>query len=195
MNRNGHVNTDYPVTFNAYKHHLKFLIEMTIAWQKLNWNEVVKELKFIGNNLTDLYWGDLSPDRIIYECYSYFKGLKISDESKLAEWLAPLQYKKIWLSDGSLWVIKTGSDKRHFIHVHPAKNSPKSIRVRATTLKTVIALKVQLLKPENRVLYNLKTVNLIRTGIMGLSPVKSLDKGKGIDRLWNLFNYTDQNFY
>jgi hypothetical protein len=192
---NGHVNTDYPVTFNAYKHHLNFLNDMITGWQRLDWDEVVKDLKFIGNNLTDLYCGNLSADKIIYQCHNYFLNLKITNDKKLEEWLKPFDYRKIQLSDRSLWVIKQGTDECHFIHVHPAKNSPLSIRVRATTLKTVIALKIQSLMPENKISYNLKTVNSIRTGLLGLSPVKSLDKGKGIDRLWKLFNCTNHNFY
>ena len=192
---NGQVNTHYPVTFNAYKHHFRFLSYMTTVWCNTEWYEVINELKLIGNNLTDLYYGNLSVDNIIYECHTYFKNLHITDDKKLNEWLKPLEYRKIRLSDRSLWVIKQGCDKCHFIHIHPAKNSPLSIRVRATTLKTVISLKVQATNPDNRFTYNLKTVNLIRTGLLGLSPVKSLDKGKGIDRLWTLFNGTVHNFY
>jgi hypothetical protein len=190
---NGHVDTDYPITFNAFKHHFRFLNERIIVWKKLDWNEVVKELKYIGNNLTDLYCGNLSVDSIIYECCQHFKKLNITDEHKLAEWLKPLEYRKIRLSDNSLWVVKQGSDQCHYIHVHPAKNSPHTIRVRATTLKTVIALKVKALKQDNIIDYNLKTVNSIRTGCLGLSPVKSLVKGKGIDRIRNLFNGTYHN--
>lgn len=176
-----------PVTFNAYKHHFKFLYEMTNKWNEMEWKLVEKELKFMGNNLTDLYCGNMSVDEIIQESYTRLLDLQITNAEQLSKWLKPQEYRKINLSDNSLWVIKQGTDVSHYIHIHPAKNSPLTIRVRATTLKTVIALMIQSVNPENKISYDLETVNLIRTDLLGLSPVKSIEKGKGIDRIWSFF--------
>jgi len=178
----------YPVTFNPYKHHLGFLEDQIKKWQNQECHVVNNELLFIGNNLIDLYYGRLSVDDILNESYKFFKKTGIPNSGKLERWLHPFEYRKIILSDKSLWIIKKGTDSKRFIHIHPAKNSPFSVRVRATTLKTVIALKIQSnIYGKNNI--DLGTVNKIRTTYLGLSPIKNLEKGKGILRLWSIFGY------
>jgi hypothetical protein len=78
-------------------------------------------------------------------------------------------------------------DYARFLHIHPAKYSPFTIRVRGTTLKTVVALKVLTGKNMQNQL-KLQLVNEVRSEKLGLSPVKVLEKGKGISRIWSLFN-------
>jgi hypothetical protein len=180
----------YPITFNPHKHHLGFLQNQLIIWQNQECHIVNNELLCIGNNLIDLYYGRLSVDDILNESHKFFKKTGISNSGKLEQWLHPFEYRKIILSDKSLWIIKKGTDSKRFIHIHPAKNSPFSVRVRATTLKTVIALKIQSdIDKEDTI--HLDTVNRIRTTYLGLSPIKNLERGKGISRLWNIFGYSE----
>jgi hypothetical protein len=78
-------------------------------------------------------------------------------------------------------------DFARFLHIHPAKYSPFTIRVRGTTLKTVVALKTKTkLQPNKNP--DLKEINSVRSEKLGLSPIKTLEKGKGISRIWVLFN-------
>jgi hypothetical protein len=178
----------FPITFNPHKHHLGFLLQKLKTWQNKEWPEVTDELKVIGNNLVDLYYGSHSVSEICNECLRYFKTRKINSHEKFLEWLSPNEYQKIELSDESIWIIKKGTNIQRYIHIHPAKNSPLTIRVRATTLKTAIALKIQEKKlPKNPVLH-LQNVNQIRTEILGFSPVKNLTRGKGISKIFALFN-------
>jgi hypothetical protein len=59
--------------------------------------------------------------------------------------------------------------------------------VRGTTLKTVVALKIITnTKKQNQL--ELELVNQVRIEKLGLSPVKDLEKGKGISQIWLLFN-------
>lgn len=177
-----------PLTFNPHKHHLGFLLERLKSWQNSEWNDVEDELKSIGSNLIDLYYGKLTVSGICNECLTYFENQSLTSPDKFLEWLNPNEYRKIEISDKSLWVIKKGISHRGYIHIHPAKNSPFTIRVRATTLKTVIALKIQEGSLSKSPDFNLENVNNVRTGYLGLSPVKTLTPGKGISRIWNLFN-------
>jgi len=179
---------NYPITFNPWKHHFGFLRDQIRKWKNQDWDEVDNELLCIGNNLIDLYYGNLSVDIILRESNEYFREKGITSADKLEEWLHPLEYRKTVLSDNSLWIIKRGTDSRRFIHIHPAKNSPFSVRVRATTLKTIIALKIKADPEVNHDDIDLNTVNQIRISCLGLSPIKNLEKGKGISRLWNIFN-------
>lgn len=177
-----------PVTFNPHKHHFSFLLKQIELWKKTDWETVEKELLLIGGNLLDLYLGRLPVEQVCKECIEYFAEMEISGPAEFRKWLAPKEYRKIELSDNSLWVIKEGADKKRFIHIHPAKNSPYSIRVKATTLKTVLALLINDEKPTGDLQSNLKRVNQIRTGYLKLSPIKSLERGKGILRVWNCFS-------
>jgi hypothetical protein len=176
-----------PLTFNANKHHFRFLLHQIGIWKKLKWEQVEKELLGIGENLIDFYTGDLTVEKICTECIMHFKIKNISDKTSFANWLNVLEYRKIELSDSSEWVIKQGKDTERYIHIHPAKQSIHTIRARAATLKTVVTLMVcsNTLSPHMN--ENLQKVNQIRTDYLHLSPIKSLQHGKGIMYLWELF--------
>lgn len=175
-----------PVTFNPYKHHLKFLQDQVKEWRKISWDKAEGDLRCIGNNLIDLYCGNLSVDIICRECIACARKQDIHTAEKLAAWIHPLKYRKITLSDTSVWVLKTGNEADRFLHVHPAKYSPHTIRIRAGTLKTVLAVKITTGIGASGL--TLQAVNRIRTEKLGLSPVKMLEKGKGIARMWSCFH-------
>jgi hypothetical protein len=176
-----------PITFNAHKHHFRFLFQQTEIWKNLEWKAVEQELLAIGENLIDLYTGDLTVEDICTEISNFFNISNINDKISFTDWLQQMEYRKIELSDSSYWVVKEGKDNERFIHIHPAKHSPHSIRVRASTLKTVVALMVYNRDKLQRMSENLQTVNHIRTEYLKLSPIKSLQSGKGILHIWELF--------
>ncbi len=179
-------NIPEPITFNPVKHHYRFLLQQINKWRFLEWQEVEEELRAIGNNLLDLYLGDLSTNAICNETLLFFEAHKLLDRETFLKWIDHPGYKKIQLSDESQWVIKKGDDFSRYLHIHPGKNSIHTIRVRATTLKTVIAVKIQL--ADENGLPPLNEVNRIRTEFLNLSPVKNLQQGKGILKLWQLFS-------
>jgi hypothetical protein len=181
----------YPVTFNPVKHHLGYIMQQIKEWQKMEWPAIERELLLMGNNMLDLYYGSLSVSDILQECNHIFYTKRIINSLQLSEWLSPYEYRKITLSDSSVWVVKKGTDNERFIHIHPAKYSPFSIRARATTLKTVAALKTEATGIKKDSIFNINTVNQIRTGHLNLSPVKTLVKNKGIARLWTIFSNTE----
>lgn len=176
-----------PITFNTYKHHFQFLLKQIKSWQKSEWKYVEPDLSKIGENLIDFYTGKLTVENICNECLYYFKQNKIDGNIAFSEWLHPVKYRKIKLSDSSEWVIKYGKDPENYIHIHPAKKSIHTIRVRAATLKTVLVLMVKTNTTHRNPKENLTEVNHIRTTYLHLSPVKSLKQNKGILQLWNTF--------
>jgi hypothetical protein len=183
-----HPKIPVPVTFNPHKHHFGFLMEEINYWKKMDWQSVEEEMRVIGTNLLDLYLGKLSVEEICTESIDFFDREKISGPKEFKKWLKPPNYQKIELSDKSVWVVKEGNNEIRYIHIHPAKDSPHSIRVRGATLKTVLALKTKEEKLDSGQLSDLKKVNHIRKEYLQLSPVKSLERGKGIARLWSFFN-------
>jgi hypothetical protein len=176
-----------PVTFNPYKHHLGFLKQKINDWRLLSWEEVEQKILCIGTNLTDVYYGRLSVGQIYNEVKEFANQEGLTHAGKLADWLGNEEYRKIMLSDKSLWVVRQGLDPDYFLHIHPAKNSIFTFRIRASTLKTVVALKVFGL-PEQEELLKLQVVNHVRSEMLKLSPIKKLEHGKGISRIWSLFN-------
>lgn len=176
-----------PLTFNPHKHHLEFLKQQVENWKSFPWPQIEKELLLIGTNLIDLYCGKLTIDEICRQCLDFAKKETLFSAEQLNNWLGPKEFQKIKLSDDSGWVIKQGLDSARFLHIHPAKYSPYTVRVRGTTLKTVVAL--QLLKNHTPIeTPELEDVNRVRSEKLGLSPIKNLEKGKGIARIWALFN-------
>lgn len=180
-----------PITFNPYKHHFRFLHSELDNWRQMEWSSVHVQLLSIGNNLLDLYLGDLSVDDIVNETLKFFSRGGIVESDEFIKWLNPPKWKKITISDHSEWLIKKGDDPERYIHIHPAKYSAHSIRVRATTLKTVLALESLSIPIDPFSGNNLDAVNRVRKNNLKLSPIKLLRKSEsGILRLWELFqNY------
>ena len=68
------------------------------------------------------------------------------------------------------------------LHLHPARASPHVIRIRASTLKTVIAIQVLDADPKN-----LMHINEIRAEL-DLSPIRGLSHNSGISRVMGLLH-------
>lgn len=177
-----------PVTFNPHKHHFGFLTDQIKTWRGQDWEKVKPELFFMGENLIDLYLGSLSVNQVCYECIRYFRNENVLERTAFLDWLYPREYRKIELADSSVWVVKKGIDPERFIHIHPAKYSPLTIRVRAATLKTVVALTTHSVSIQKEITENLDAVNTTRRLFLQLSPVKSLNPEKGIIQLWKRFS-------
>ncbi|MCY1723365.1 hypothetical protein OU798_23645 [Prolixibacteraceae bacterium Z1-6] len=180
-----------PITFNPQKHHFRFLLSEIGYWKTMELPKVKNDLLLIGNNLIDFYLGSLSVQQICNESIRFFQQKEINDEEKFTHWLKGANYKKMTLSDQSEWLVKKGNSHTHYIHIHPAKFSKHTIRVRAATLKTVIALLVNSVSIQKSISKNLLSINSVREKMLGLSPIKSADEpDSGILRLWRLFeNY------
>ena len=176
-----------PVTFNPYKHHFRFLKYQIKIWKKLEWEIVEPELLNLGENLLDLYVGELSVDQIYRECIEYIHGKGVLKRSEFSHWLGNKEYRKIRLSDNSVWIIKTGLETERYIHIHPAKLSHLSIRVRAITLKTVLALQIRSFFIQTDMNKNINTVNSVRKNNLNLSTIKNLHPEKGILKIWKMF--------
>jgi hypothetical protein len=91
------------------------------------------------------------------------------------------------ISDKSIWTLRLGNEKKRYIHIHPGRYSPLTIRVKAVTLKTTIAVRV-LVEEIDSELPNLKSINEVRTSFLKLPPLKSLSLSSGIGKFLNIFN-------
>ena len=180
-----------PVTLNCWKHHAGFIKNQSALLQKNRVSKVKlqKLLLTIGESQMDLYLGKLNPKQIADETINILKRLRVNEYTNYYKWLTEkgMSYKQEELSDSSVWTLRLSKKKKKYIHIHPGRYSPLTIRVKAITLKTTIALK-SLAEGNYREPSDLNSINEVRTMLLKLPPLKSLSLSSGIGKFLNIFN-------
>lgn len=174
-----------PFVFNPLKHHLGYIrrfITEAIGL-KPDDGELQEILSGIGAPMTDIYFGELSVYEILDTTSTMLKEQEVISLSSYREWLNNEKlYRFLELPDASKWIFLEGRNEERYIHFHPAKYSEFTFRVRGSTLRTVIAVKIKGAdQPENW--FNVSFVNEIRSSLLSLSPVKHVVQNRGIGRL------------
>jgi len=162
-----------PFQFNPLKHHLSHIREFVS--QKLSEEKkpeiklLVKELKRIGTSVMDIYTGSLSVKGICDEVLLHLESDKLMGYEAFAEWTGKgySDFRMITLSDSSRWTLKFHDDKMRYVHLFPARFSPRSIRIKSNTLKSAILYYILIGKD----FISADDLNRARA-LLGLSPVK-----------------------
>lgn len=165
----------HPVLFNAWKHHLRYLQAILLMARERGAEVLDQHINKIGHNMMDVYTGDFTPQQISEKIISELQLNGITDAHKYRIWLIQQNkgYTNLKIEDQSLWTLLLGKGKI-YIHIHPARHSPCSIRVKALTLKSAIWISFELLRnPHNQI--NLDFINSIRKIRLQASPIKSVD--------------------
>ncbi|MDI9858143.1 hypothetical protein [Flectobacillus roseus] len=169
------------ILFNTLKHHLPSIIDF-IANHTVD-SEV--NLSKLGDSLMDLYTGHLSLDSIFEETLYFLKEQGITSEEDYRVFLEKHQgYATFQLSDTSKWVFLWGNEPERYVHIHPARYSPFTIRIKSATLKTAVMLKIR-----NVQQLDTDSINTARKSI-GLSPIKSMEKVTNIIEAMTLLETT-----
>ena len=180
-----------PVTFNCWKHHAGFIKNQTALLQKFKIpkDELHKLLLFIGESQMDLYLGKLSPKQIANEIIDNMKNIGVRNFSSYRNWISEVgkSYKQMKISDKSVWTLRLGNEKKRYIHIHPGRYSPLTIRVKAVSLKTTITVNA-LIEGSGSGLPALISINEVRTSFLKLPPLKSLSLSSGVGKFLNIFN-------
>ena len=171
-----------PILLNAHKHHVGFLrdrIRQTVAAGPSAIPALAAELVVVGAKLMDLYHGPFSPTEIGENILVRLRTDGLLEPAAFLPWIeAGGGYRVIeFPEDTSQWVLRAGDDER-YVHVHPARYSPYTIRVRANVLTTaVLALAhvgIHGSDPLDR-----SVVNRVRIDFLGLAPVGKDLSGEG----------------
>jgi hypothetical protein len=162
------------ILFNALKHHRGFICRQL---QTATVTSLPAMLKTLGNSQMDIYYGSLDLTSLYNEVITLIPA---DDEASYLVWLNG-EYKEITLSDTSRWILLHGTEPGKYIHLHPARYSPHSLRVKATILKTAMAVIVSEVVPD------LNAVNDIRRSL-SLSPVKSLEQCEHLLEVLEMLN-------
>lgn len=126
-----------PVLFNPLKHHLAALRHTFSLYTP---TDLFVHLLALGGSQMDMYTGRLSPEEIFKEIRVQLKAAGIDSRDGYEVWLAEKNhYATLVLSDTSRWILRLAADKALYIHLHPGRYSPHTLRVKAAALKTALA--------------------------------------------------------
>jgi hypothetical protein len=163
-----------PVLFNAWKHHagaLRRRIRQAVRTGPAGLDDLAAQMVVIGTELMDLYHGRLTPAEIGERFLDVLRRDRRLELETYRAWVAGNGgYAVLPLDDGSRWVFRLGDESDRYVHLHPARHAPLTVRVRANVLKTaVLALASAALEggdPLDR-----QRVNRVRQHYLGLAPV------------------------
>jgi hypothetical protein len=167
----------YNIQLNALKHHIRAITRLTADGSVA---ELPQRLKVLGSSQMDLYLGDLEETDISREVLQALSVLNIHTEQQYRDWLEQHHhYRSVTLSDSSVWILRLGKESDRYIHLHPGRYSPETVRVKAAVLKTAIAtwayLKNGLISEVNE-----DALNRVRKEVLELPPLKSLAESRAI---------------
>ena len=178
-----------PINLNCWKHHAAFIIRQV---QRVKSEKEIEELNAqllrIGESQMDLYFGKLSPFEISELIIESLKDKELLSPDKYTSWLIneSKDYRLIKLPDKSIWTLRFSENPDRYVHIHPGRHSPHTIRVKATTLKTAIIIFcfTQIGEIDK---VNTQEINHIRKIFLNEPPLKSFTKASGLQRLLNSF--------
>lgn len=175
-----------PLTFNCWKHHTG-LIKKQIEFyrgEKISVNELQKSLLVIGESQMDLYVGKLSPQSICDELVSQLKSTGVLAFEEYKKWLFEKgkEYRLTEISDSSVWTLRLGNQEERYVHIHPGRYSPVTIRVKALTLKTAIAVLI-INYEKTFTLIDTQQINEVRMKILNLPPIKKVTSNSAVIRV------------
>lgn len=169
-----------PIRFNALKHHAHFIrtfIRITSP------EDLPQALIPIGHSQMDLYTGDLSPEAIMQETDRHLTQAGVGDSYSYLQWIKAVNgFHQVVLSDTSHWILRAGTGNAHYVHLHPGRYSPFTIRVAANTLKTAVALCIWLHHGKADTV-DRDTINRVRALLPGLSPLRQFRAGGSLDKV------------
>lgn len=177
-----------PILFNPIKHHTGAIKQ--IIGETTNEEDLLRTLLTIGESQMDLYVGELSVGEITQQIIKQLKQKNVITQTEYSEWInsGGSDYKMLTLSDNSQWTLRLSNDNEKYIHIHPGRYSPRTMRIKANTLKTAIAVNVYAKVNKYNPL-DLEIINYARKEILGESPIKSISTNSGLGKIIALFNF------
>ena len=170
-----------PILLNTWKHHagaLRQAIAEAVRAGEPGLQSLASQLVVIGTELMDLYLGPLTPAAIADRVLDALQADNRLSLDAYRAWLkesggyAVLTFPE----DGSRWVLRLGDEADRYVHVHPARWAPQTLRVRANVLKTAILVLAYIGVRGGNPL-GLTVLNEVRRQFLGLSPLGKVAAG------------------
>ena len=180
-----------PVILNCWKHHAGFIKKQIEFYRKerISAEELQKLLLVIGGSQMDLYVGKLSPQEICDELVNKLNLTGVLAFEDFKQWLFEKgnEYKLIEISDHSVWALRLGNEEERYVHIHPGRYSPLTLRVKALTLKTAIAVLI-INYEKNFQLIDTLQINEVRKKILNSPPVIKVSSNSAVLRVINILS-------
>jgi hypothetical protein len=197
MKKSWELEIPIPVMLNCWKHHAAFIKKIIYNINPGAINNIEEFLPFIltiGESQMDLYVGNLSPYEIAVQVKNKITKLSINSKNDYQSWIINegKEYKLICLSDNSFWALRIGMNNERFIHLHPARNSINTLRVRAATLKTAIVAMIWT-RIHDGLAVNIEIINKVRKDYLSEPPIKKMSTNKGLLKLFSALEYECPN--
>jgi hypothetical protein len=131
------------VLLNTWKHHagaLRQRIAEVAEAGESALQGLAGGLVIIGAELMDLYIGHLSPAAIAGKVLATLQADNLLSLDAYRAWLRASDGYRVltFPEDESRWVLRLGDEADRYVHVHPARWAPQTLRVRANVLKTAV---------------------------------------------------------
>lgn len=187
MSENSGCLLPFPVLMNPLKHHAGYIIDYINRIEIISAAGVEKlktDLKEIGKSQMDLYSGNLSLEEIAEGIKLFLNSNHLLEKKAYILWLnsSGQRFRTITLMDGSKWILLPGNLPVRWVHIHPARYSPFTLRVRSDTLKTAIAV-ICYCNNYGPGYPDLNVINQTRINLLHLSPMKEISPEKGTGKL------------
>ena len=173
----------HPALLNCWKHHAGWIREQIAAAASAGSAGVAAlpaEMAVVGSRLMDLYTGSCSPAQIAECAFARLKAHDVFEYEALAKWLAGQgEYAMFELPDGSRWTVRLGPADGRYIHLHPGRWVPHTMRVQANALKSAVMAHAHA-KFVGADASDLAVVNEARERYLGLLPVRELTGDGGL---------------
>lgn len=167
-----------PYLYKMQKHQLNYMLNKL---KQASDKEMRSWIKTITLNYTDIYTGRLTESEICIQINNQLIDENIHTKIDYKEFLTPKNYKIVSLNDRSEWILRMGETEDRYIHIHPSRTGQFTLRFKGSTLITTLLTAHNMGSITK--LPSITQVNLARIQF-GLSPVKRLDKTKGILKCW-----------
>jgi len=173
----------HPALLNTWKHHAGWIRDRIAVAARSGAESVAAlpaEMAVVGTRLMDLYTGAFTPAAVAECVFADLKARGLFEFEPLAAWLAERgAYAMTELPDGSKWTIRLGPAAGRYLHLHPGRWVPHTMRVQANTLRSAVVAHAhaQLTGRDAR---DLTVVNDARTLYLGLLPVRELTDDGGL---------------
>lgn len=177
-----------PILMNVFKHHvhaLRSLVSHAVEKGDSYLPKLSETLLVLGDNLMDLYIGHLTPHQIAREIIAQLERKQKLASPSFSSWVSETKgYRMLTFSelDQSKWVLREAEDHFRYVHVHPGRWSPASMRVRAHSLKTAV-MSVVSARLDGGSPYDVERVNALRTQFLDLSPIKEVNPENGVGKI------------
>lgn len=174
-----------PILYHPLKHHLGYIrafIQHSTATPDA---DLKAALQTIGSSQLDLYTGPLSPLQIAQEVLQYLANHHLQHPVHYQEHLlaAGAAYRLITLSDKTGWVLRWGVVEARHMHLHPARYSKHTLRVKANVLKTAIAAAIVAKRRGETPGIEAQFINEVRATWVALPPVKGFSLSEGLGHM------------